>query len=188
MFLSFFVAKSGIMWISYLYLNYQPQIMTPRYDFFGEYSCKLDAKGRLKLPAGLVEQLGGMPSEIIVNRGIENCLRMFSREAWSQKTKSLINRLNPDNSKQRKLARNIYRGVTKLSVDSNGRVLLPKSLMAYAGLDKEIIVNTYMEEIEIWSKDRYEADLEWDQDEYDNLSDEFLGGSITTVESIDNEE
>ena len=115
--------------------------MTPRFNYHGEYSCKLDAKGRLKLPAGLVEQLGGMPMEIIMNRGVEDCLRIFSSDAWEQKTKELINRLNPNNSKHRTLARYINRGVTKLSVDSNGRILIPKTLMEFGGLEKEVIVN-----------------------------------------------
>lgn len=162
--------------------------MTPRYNFFGEYSCKLDAKGRLKLPAGLVEQLGGMPSEMIINRGIEDCLRLFSRDAWEEKTKELINRLNLNNSKHRRLARYMNRGVAKLSVDSNGRILIPKTLVDFADLKKDIIVNTYQQEIEIWSKTRYESDLKWDQDEYDDLSDMLLGNTNPPFESYDSEE
>jgi len=159
--------------------------MTPRFNYHGEYSCKLDAKGRLKLPAGLVEQLGGMPMEIIINRGVEDCLRLFSSDAWEQKTKELINRLNPNNSKHRTLARNINRGVTKLSVDSNGRILIPKTLMEYAGLKKDVIVNGNLSEIEVWSKDRYENDLDWDQEMYSNLLDEVLGSDESVTDELD---
>lgn len=161
--------------------------MVPRHNIFGEYSCKLDAKGRMKLPAGLVEQLGGMPTEVIVNRGIESCVRLFSREAWGEKTKELINRLNPNNSKHRKLARYINRGVTKLSVDSSGRILFPRPLVQYAQLEKDVIVNACLGEIEIWSKDLYDRDLEWDQEEYETLSDEILGGVSIGEGSSDEE-
>lgn len=159
--------------------------MTPRFKYDGEYSCKLDAKGRLKLPAGLVEQLGGMPSELIINRGVEDCLRLFSRDAWEVKTTELINRLNPNNSKHRTLARYINRGVTKLSVDSNGRILIPKVLMEFAGLKKEVVVNGNLSEIEIWSKDRYENGLEWNQDEYSNLLDEVLGDDDSISDELE---
>lgn len=159
--------------------------MTPKFNYHGEYSCKLDAKGRLKLPAGLVEQLGGMPMEIIMNRGVEDCLRIFSSNAWEQKTKELINRLNPNNSKHRTLARYINRGVTKLSVDSNGRILIPKTLMEFAGLEREVIVSGNLSEIEIWSKDRYENGLEWDQDAYSSLLDEVLGDDDTISDGLE---
>ncbi len=160
--------------------------MAPTFNYHGEYSCKLDAKGRLKLPAGLVEQLGGIPMEIIMNRGVEDCLRIFSSDAWEQKTKELINRLNPNNSKHRTLARYINRGVTKLSVDSNGRILIPKTLMEFAGLKKDVIVNGNLSEIEVWSKDRYENGLEWDQEVYSNLLDEVLGDDDTISDELEN--
>lgn len=159
--------------------------MTPKFKYDGEYSCKLDAKGRLKLPAGLVEQLGGMPSELIINRGVEDCLRLFSRGAWEVKTTELINRLNPNNSKHRKLARYINRGVTKLSVDSSGRILIPKSLMEYAGLKKEAVVTGSLSEIEIWSKESYENGLDWDQDEYSTLLDEVLGDDDSISDELE---
>lgn len=160
--------------------------MAPNFNYHGEYSCKLDAKGRLKLPAGLVEQLGGIPMEIIMNRGVEDCLRIFSSDAWEQKTKELINRLNPNNSKHRTLARYINRGVTKLSVDSNGRILIPKTLMEFAGLKKDVIVNGNLSEIEVWSRDRYENGLEWDQEVYSNLLDEVLGDDDTISDELEN--
>ena len=60
----------------------------------GEFDCKLDAKGRMRLPAQLLKQLASYQSmDYIVNRGFENHLMLYPKAVWGEKTKE-INRLN----------------------------------------------------------------------------------------------
>ncbi|MCZ2100048.1 MAG: division/cell wall cluster transcriptional repressor MraZ [Chitinophagales bacterium] len=140
------------------------------YQFLGEYDCKLDAKGRLKLPSALLKQIGGDENlKFVINRGYEQHLMLYPIEVWEIKTKE-INQLNINIAQQRKAIRYFYRGATELEVDSSERINLPGSLMEYAGIDKDVMLFAYQNQIEIWAKDKYEAMIEEEPDDYVQLA------------------
>lgn len=141
----------------------------------GEYECKMDAKGRIKLPAGLIRQLGGSAAlSFVVNRGFEKCLMLYPKPVWDKKTQE-INQLNIYNPKERQVVRYFYRGATEVSTDSAERVLIPKSLSEYALLGKEVTLLAYHEQIEIWAKDRYADMLSDEPEEFSQIAYETLG-------------
>lgn len=142
----------------------------------GEYDCKVDAKGRFRLPTQLVRQLGeAKEASLHVNRGMEKCLTLYPDEVW-KKTTAEVNSLSLYNSQNRKFARYFYRGATELSMDKSDRVLIPKSLAEYAEIENEIVLFAFHNRIEIWSKSNYEAMLdEQDEEEFSNLSDIVMG-------------
>lgn len=129
------------------------------FQLTGEYECRMDDKGRIKLPAGLIRQLGGatLPA-FVLNRGQERCLTLFTKTAWDHTTQHINSRLNIYDSKHRAVLRYFYRGATEVNADSADRILIPKSLIEYAQLDKDCIIIGYATRVEIWSKNRYE---EW---------------------------
>ncbi len=93
----------------------------------GEYECKLDERGRLKLPQKLLESLGTQKNYgFIVNRGFEKNLAIYPRTVWEEKTKE-INQLNIYDKQQRDALRYFYRGATELFVDSADRLNIPGS-------------------------------------------------------------
>lgn len=140
------------------------------YQFLGEYDCKLDAKGRLKMPSALLKQIGGDENlKFVINRGYEQHLMLYPIEVWEIKTKE-INQLNINIAQQRKAIRYFYRGATELEVDSSERINLPGSLMEYAGIDKDVMLFAYQNQIEIWAKDKYEAMIEEEPDDYVQLA------------------
>ena len=64
------------------------------FQLTGEYECKMDPKGRIKLPAGLIRQLSASGSlSFVINRGFEKCLMLYPKEVWDQKTQE-VNNLN----------------------------------------------------------------------------------------------
>ena len=94
----------------------------------GEYECKLDAKGRLRIPTALLKQLGDEVSlGFTVNRGFEKHLMLYPKNVWDKKTTE-INQLNIYNKKQRQAIRYFYRGATAVKLDASERILVPKSL------------------------------------------------------------
>jgi MraZ protein len=129
------------------------------FQLTGEFECKMDDKGRVKLPAGLIRQLGGsiLPT-FVLNRGLEKCLSLFTKQSWDLTTQHLNSRLNVYDSKHREVLRYFYRGATEVAADSAERILIPKSLIEYAQLGKECIITAYASRIEIWSKTQYD---EW---------------------------
>ena len=143
----------------------------------GEFECKLDAKGRMVLPAALKRQLPNVEREgLVVNRGFEKHLVFYTREEWDQITKKLAS-LNQFNQKNRMFVRAFTRGATELSMDAAGRVLLPKSLLDYAEIKNVVVLACQFNKIEVWSKSGYEALMEGGADEdFSALAEEVMGG------------
>lgn len=145
------------------------------YQFTGEYECKVDAKGRMRLPSALIRQIGeGMDKQFVLNRGFEKHLMLYPKEVWGKKTKE-INQLNIYNSRHRNAIRYFYRGATELTLDSADRVLISKSLMEYAGIGKEIVLFAYGEQIELWAKEAYDEMLANEPEDFSAIADEVFG-------------
>ena len=167
------MGKSGKLW--YLCINNQ-QKSVKQYKFTGEYECKLDAKGRLKLPAAIVKQIGGVENlKFTINRGFEKHLMLYPNDVWEVKTNE-INQLNIYSTQQRQAIRYFYRGATELDVDASERVNLPSSLMEYAGIDKDVVLFAYQNQIEIWAKDKYDDMLGEEPSEFGLIAEQIFGG------------
>jgi MraZ protein len=146
------------------------------YRLTGEYDCKIDVKGRVRLPGSLIKQLGdGGASELTVNRGFEKHLILYPKDVWEKKTTE-INQLNIYNVKQRQAIRYFYRGATAITLDSVDRILIPKSLLEYADIEKEVVLFAYQEQIEIWSKSKYEQMLGEEPEDFSELANEVFFG------------
>lgn len=143
--------------------------------FSSEYECKLDAKGRMVLPAKVKSNLpaaGG--NTIVVTRGFETCLVVYPIVEWN-KVFSKVAGLNEFNEEYRNFQRNFFRGNTELELDGNGRFLVPKSLLKYAQIDKDAILVGMGNRLEIWNPELYENFLVKDQKEFSKLAEKYLG-------------
>lgn len=144
-------------------------------QLLGEYECKLDPKGRLRLPSALVSKLGdGERKRFVINRGFEKCLTLYPELVW-QKISEEVNQLNTYNKKNRDFVRYFYRGAQELEIDSADRLLIPKRLQEYAGIDKDIILSAYNGRIEIWAQEEYDRLLEEEPTDFSDLAEEVLG-------------
>lgn len=148
------------------------------YSLTGEYECKIDAKGRLRLPTSLIRQLphNGI-LEFAINRGFEKHLMMYPKDVWGRKTNK-INQLNIYNTKERQAIRYFYRGASMIHVDSSDRILVPSALVSYAGLEKEVVLFAYHEQIELWDKKAYDEMLSRQPDSFDEIADSIFGNKI----------
>ncbi|MGJ3233715.1 division/cell wall cluster transcriptional repressor MraZ [Marivirga harenae] len=142
--------------------------------FTGEYDCKLDAKGRMVLPAKIKNALPeGSGDEIVVRRGFEPCLVLYPMLEY-KKIFSKIAGLNEFNAEYRNLQRNFFRGNAIVELDSAGRILIPKNMMAFAGLERESIVVGMGNRVEIWDASKYDDYLIKDQKEFSDLAEKHL--------------
>lgn len=142
-------------------------------ELLGEFECKIDAKGRVRMPTSLLKQLGEQDKHIfVINRGVEPCLTLYPKKVWDVLS-ARVKKLNPYVAKNRKFIRYFYRGATELVPDSSDRILLSKSLLEYAGIEKEAILFAINDRLEVWSKARYNSMMD---EEPENLSD--LGESV----------
>ena len=107
----------------------------------GTYECKVDAKGRLMLPTSLKKQLGSLEEGFVLKRSVfQPCLELFPMAEWN-KMMLKINKLNRFNKKNDDFIRRFTAGVKMIEIDATGRLLIPKDLVVFAQIDKDIVLN-----------------------------------------------
>lgn len=149
-------------------------------NFIGEFDCKLDPKGRLMLPSGLRKQLDPAAQEkFVLNRGFEKCLVLYPKNEWDV-ISAEVNQLNQYVKKNRDFIRYFYRGASELNLDGTGRVLLPKRLLEYAGIGKELVMFAYSNRIELWDKATYDNLLTDEPEDFASLAEEVMGNKDNT--------
>jgi MraZ protein len=128
--------------------------------FLGEYEATVDAKGRFLLPAGFKKQLPeGDNAQFVINRGFEKCLTLYPSSSW-EPIFTEISKLNDFDPKVREFRRIFLNGATTLELDSAGRLLIPQNLKAHAGIEKDIVLVSAVNKIEIWDKNKYQQFFE----------------------------
>ena len=126
--------------------------------FMGEYNHTVDAKGRLIVPAKFREALG---EEFVVTKGLDGCLFVYPMEEW--KNIEVKFRNIPLTTKDaRKFSRFFFSGAATCEVDKQGRILIPTVLREFAGLQKDAVLAGVFNRIEIWSKERWMEESEYD--------------------------
>ncbi|MDB5201831.1 MAG: mraZ [Ferruginibacter sp.] len=148
-------------------------------SFLGEYESTIDAKGRFLLPAGLKRQLPvDDATHFVINRGFEKCLTLYPLQSWKP-IFSEISQLNDFDPKVREFRRYFLNGATQLEVDSAGRILLPKNLLEHASLDKDIVLVSALNKIEIWDKAKYQQFFEsFTPESFSSLANEVMNKPV----------
>ena len=141
----------------------------------GTYECKVDTKGRLMLPSGLKKQLLPMLEEgFVLKRSVfQPCLELYPMSQWNALMEKM-NKLNRFNKKNNDFIRKFSAGVKMIEVDANGRLLISKDLMHFAGIQKEIVVSSAINIVELWDKDKYESVVSESED-FADLAEEVMG-------------
>ncbi|HMW40531.1 MAG: division/cell wall cluster transcriptional repressor MraZ [Saprospiraceae bacterium] len=143
--------------------------------FTGEYEVRLDDKNRLRLPAVLLRQLGEeVKLGLVINRGFDKCLVLYPQKQW-EKISDEVNQLNLYVTANREFARYFFRGATPLEPDASSRILMPKTLMEYAGIQQDVIIYAYGDQIEIWAKEAYERMMDSAPKDFATLAEKILG-------------
>ena len=146
--------------------------------FTGEHECKLDAKGRLVLPSRLKSVLPeASKKNMIIRKGFEPNLILYPLNEF-QNIYSRISSLNEFSSEQRKLKRNLFSSISQVELDSNGRFLLPKSMVSHCDAEKDIVLVGMGNVIELWSIKNYKKYLIDDSNEFSKLAQKYLDEKV----------
>lgn len=149
-------------------------------NFIGVHECKADDKGRIMFPSALRKQMPGiMDQGFVVKRSVfDRCLELFPMSEWN-KEMARIDKLNRFVKKNIEFIRKFTAGVKTLELDASGRFLIPKDLMNYAQLQKEVVLTAMGTRIEIWDKEKYEAAVDDSNDDFGALAEEVMGGILS---------
>ena len=142
----------------------------------GTYECKVDAKGRLMLPVAFKKQLASVVEKgFVLKRAVfQPCLELYPMQEWESMMQS-VNRLNRFKKKNNDFIRRFTAGVKSLDLDVSGRLLIPKDLVGFAGIAKEIVVTSAVNIIEIWDKDKYEKAIDDAANDFAGLAEDVMG-------------
>lgn len=126
--------------------------------FIGNIEAKTDSKGRVFLPACFrrILQAGGCDKVMLRKDVYQDCLVLYPEESWNEQLNLLRGRLDKWNAKHQMIFRQFVADVEELSIDSNGRVLLPKRYLGMAGIKQEVRFIGMDDTIEIWAKEKLE--------------------------------
>lgn len=154
-------------------------------NLIGTYECKADVKGRVLLAAPLKKQL--MPSlqdGFVLKRSVfQECLELYPMQEWNSMMQK-VNKLNRFRKKNNDFIRLFTAGVKVVEVDASGRILIPKDLISFAGIGKELVLSSAVNILEIWDKAKYEKAVTDAIDGFADLAEEVMGNENDSTEDI----
>ncbi|MFN8324517.1 MAG: division/cell wall cluster transcriptional repressor MraZ [Flavobacteriaceae bacterium] len=145
-------------------------------SIIGTYECKLDAKGRLMIPVALKKQLSAsLQDGFVLKRSVfQPCLELYPMSEWNLMINK-INKLNRFVKKNNDFIRRFTAGVKIVEVDDLGRLLVPKDLVSFANLSKDIVLSSAVNIVEVWDKDAYEKSISGEDVDFADLAEDVMG-------------
>ncbi len=115
--------------------------------FIGEYKHTIDPKGRMAVPNKF---RGNLQEGVVVTRGLDNCLFLYSKTEWEKIAEKLSN-LPISQKGARAFARLMLAGAMDVEIDKQGRINLPLYLRKYAGLTNKSVIAGLYNRLEVWN-------------------------------------
>ncbi|WP_281309673.1 division/cell wall cluster transcriptional repressor MraZ [Flavobacterium flavigenum] len=142
----------------------------------GTYECKVDAKGRLMIPAPLKKQLASsLQDGFVLKRSVfQQCLELYPMDEWNLMMQK-INKLNRFVKKNNDFIRRFTAGVKIVEIDALGRLLVPKDLVSFSSISKDVVFSSAVNIVEIWDKDLYEKSISGEDMDFADLAEEVMG-------------
>ena len=147
-------------------------------NLIGTYECKADAKGRLMFSSAFRKQLSAVLQDgFVVKRAVfQPCLELYPIKEWNLMMEK-INKLNRFVKKNNDFIRRFTAGVKMVELDASGRILIPKDLCDFAGIQKQVVMSSSVSIIEIWDKNNYEKAIDDAALDFADLAEEVMGNT-----------
>lgn len=143
--------------------------------FIGDIPAKSDSKGRFFLPAALRKTLQTYGEEKLVLRTdtFQECLVLSPESVWNELVDRLQSKLNPFNRKHALVMRQFVADSELITLDSSGRLLIPKRYLQKAGIDSDVHFLGMNNTIEIWASEKMETAF-MDSEEFAQTLEELM--------------
>ena len=147
--------------------------MSSQYTFTGEFSFSIDSKNRINIPSSLRKQfLKNDNKTFVITRGIDECAWIYPISEWNF-IQNELKQLSSLSKTNRIFLRNHLRHANILKFDSQGRFVLPQSLIDYSAIKKDVTIIGVLNKIEIWNPNllrKIDQSDEIDDQSYEELS------------------
>lgn len=151
--------------------------------FLGNIEAKTDMKGRAFLPATFRKVLEASGSETLMLRKdiFQRCLVLYPESVWNEQENALRKRLNRFNARHQQIFRQYVSQVEVVTLDGNGRFLIPKRYMDMADIKQDIVFIGMDDTIEIWAGENI-GQTQMDSEEFGKALEEIMGQEATPAD------
>lgn len=143
--------------------------------FIGSFKYSVDSKGRVSIPAKLRKNVNPEANDtFILTRGTAQCIDVYPMDNWKELAANKLNQLNSFDPKEAMFIRMFLQEAAEDKLDAQSRLLIPKTLIEYAGIEKEIFVLGAVKKIEFWNPEKYEEYLKENVQSYEQIANEVM--------------
>ncbi|MDW8134345.1 MAG: hypothetical protein RMJ66_04695 [Bacteroidia bacterium] len=143
---------------------------------FGEYTARLDSKRRFVLPTTLLSLLPeGHRGDFVLQTAPDPCLWLYPLQVWRNELEKIHQKINLFTPEGRNFLRLFQSGAQPVSLDTSGRLVLPKHFCDYANLKSELVLLGMKDRIEVWSYERYQRWKNQNDPHLSEWTEKFLG-------------
>jgi MraZ protein len=142
--------------------------------FKGSFTFSLDAKGRLNIPAKIRRDINPEANGAFVfTRGPLQNIDLYPYDQWKM-FETKLKSLNIFDPKQGMVMRRFLETAVEDKIDGQNRVLLPKPLMEFAGIEKEVFILGTLNKIELWNPAKYEEYINKEDMAFEDIAQQVM--------------
>ena len=143
--------------------------------FLGSYNYSIDAKGRISIPARMRKFVSPESNDtFVLTRGSSKCINIYPMDFWKELVSSKLDKLNSFDPQDVKFMRMFLQEAAEDKFDSQSRLLVPKKLIDFAEIEKDILILGMNKYIEVWNPQLYEEYLKNIEDSYESIAKEVM--------------
>lgn len=126
--------------------------------FIGSFRYSIDSKGRISIPSRFRKYLNQEANEtFVMTRGLYQYIDIYPIDLWKEEVLVRIDQIDDYNPEEATFKRMLFELAAEDKLDSQARLLIPKNLLEFAGIEKEVLILGQNKKIEVWNPDIYEA-------------------------------
>jgi MraZ protein len=145
--------------------------------FIGSFKYSMDSKGRISIPARLRKFVDPKANDaFVMTRGTTKCIDIYPMNTWEELVQNKLNQLNSFEPQEAMFLRMFLQQAAEDKLDSQSRLLIPKNLVDYAEIEKDVLILGAIKKIEIWNPQVYDEYLKTSELSYEEIAKQVMGG------------
>ncbi|ACY49580.1 division/cell wall cluster transcriptional repressor MraZ [Rhodothermus marinus] len=142
--------------------------------FKGQAEYSVDEKGRVAIPAKMRAVLKPeAKGTFTATRGFEQCIFLYPLDRWEEIEEQMMS-LNLYQREARNFVRQLLRWAEEVTLDRQGRIVLPKPLMEFAGIKDRALIIGALDHIEIWDPATFDQFVNREMESYETLAERVM--------------
>ncbi len=142
----------------------------------GSFKYSIDSKGRISIPAKLRKFIDPKANDsFVMTRGTSKCIDIYPMNLWEDLVQEKLNNLNSFEPKEAMFIRMFLQQAAEDKLDTQFRLLIPKNLIEYAEIDKDVLIMGVVKKLEIWNPTNYEEYLKTSELSFEEIAKQVMG-------------